>query len=176
MQTRFEHGWHRVALFIVNADHLLRVAVLRPADVAFLERGWPVVEGQHQAVVDPLHRQHPPNQVGFGIAANAAGECDLRTQCPQHGCDAGSAAQAMLALIGPQERHGGFLADSIGKAPDVTVEDQVADDHDARDGRAPRAAGSSHASCPGYSLTAETAILLDTVGCTHPTSKETGRP
>ncbi len=38
----------------------------------------------------------------------------------------------MLALIGPQERDGGFLADSLGKPPDVTVEDQVADDHNAR--------------------------------------------
>ena len=58
-----------------------------------------------------------------------------RTSAPkrtQHRGDAGRPAEPVLAMIGPQERHRRFLADPLGESPDVSVEDQVANDHDAR--------------------------------------------
>jgi hypothetical protein len=38
----------------------------------------------------------------------------------------------VLAVIGSQERDGSFLADPFGVPPDVAVQDQIANHHDAR--------------------------------------------
>src|SRR5207248_8714948 len=42
----------RRADLIVHADHLLRMAMLGPADVAFLDRGWPAGIAHQRLVVD----------------------------------------------------------------------------------------------------------------------------
>ena len=80
MEAGFDQGGDRVALFVVDPDHLLGMPVLGAADVAFLERGRPIVERQHQAVVDSLLCEHASNHVGLGIAAHAADQRDLGTQ------------------------------------------------------------------------------------------------
>ena len=38
----------------------------------------------------------------------------------------------MLALVGPQKGHRRFLADPLGVSPDISVENQVANDQNAR--------------------------------------------
>ena len=63
MQAGFDHGRNRVAFFIIDANHLLRVPVLRPTDIPFLDRRRSVLERQHQAVIDPLFVQHLADQV-----------------------------------------------------------------------------------------------------------------
>jgi hypothetical protein len=108
------------------------VAVLGATDVALLEGGRSIVERENQAVVDPLLRQHAANEFCLAIAAHTTCEHHVGAQCAQHRGDAGCAAQAMLSAIGPQEGYGRFLTDPLGETPDVTVQDQVANDQDPR--------------------------------------------
>ena len=136
VQTGFDHRRDRVARLVVDADHLLRMPVLRPADVSFLESGRPVVQGDDPPVVDLVFAQHPAHQGGFGVVADSADQPHLRLQRPQHGRHARRAAEPMLALVGAQERNRSFLADPFGIAPDVAVENQVAHDHDTRTAQA----------------------------------------
>ncbi len=118
----------RVAGLVVDPDHLLRVAVLRPADVPLLERGRPVVEGDHVGMVDRQVVEDLPDMPRLGVAADPADQADLRPEGREHRRHARRPAEAVLAGVGPEQGDGRLLADPLGVAPDVAVQDQVADD------------------------------------------------
>ena len=81
-----------------------------------------------------------------------------RTSAPsarEHRGDARRAAEPVLAVVGPEQGDRRLLADPLGVAPDVAVEDQVADDEDAGVSRASRRGGSSRRPCARSSLTVD---------------------
>ena len=125
-------GRNRVARLVIHPDHLLGVPILRPADIALLERGRPIVQRQDQPVVDPLLRQ--------ASATSVAPRRPDRLLLPSEPAPPARAASSPRwpprpadARAGrPQERNRRFLADPFGETPDVPVQHQVADDHDPR--------------------------------------------
>ncbi len=107
------------------------MAVLGPADVPLLEGCGAVVQRNDEAVVDPGLIKHVANLFGLQINTDATDQPDLGPECPEHRRHAGRATEPVLTAVSPQERYGGLLADPLGVPPDVTVEDQVANDEDA---------------------------------------------
>ena len=122
----------RLAFLVIDADHLLRMAVLGPADVAFLDRAGPVGVDQDRLVVDAVIEQHLADAAAVGVGADDAGQGRLGAEGAEHGGDAAGAAEPLLAPVGVQQDDRRFLADALGVAPDVAVEHQVADDQHAR--------------------------------------------
>ncbi len=108
------------------------MAVLGPADVAFLDGAGPIRIDQDGLVVDAKVEQRPANAFAVGIGADDAGQSDPGAERAQHRGDAAGPAQSLLALVGVQQNHRRFLADALGVAPDVAVEHQVADHQHAR--------------------------------------------
>ena len=129
-----------------------------------------------EAVVDPLVGQQLADEARLGVAADAADQPDLGPEGAQHRGDARRAAEPVLAVVGPQERDRRFLADPLGVAPDVAVEDQVADDQDA--GVAERLDASDQVVRHARVLPdlGKRAILHGMVGCTHPTKMKNRDP
>ena len=108
------------------------MALLRPADVALLDRAGPVRVGQDGLVVDALIEQHAADAGAVGVGANDAGQARHGAQSAQQRGYAAGAAEPLLAAVGVQQDDRRFLADALGVAPDVAVEHQVADDQHAR--------------------------------------------
>ena len=131
-QRRLDRGGDRVAGLVVDPDHLLRVPVLGPADVPLLERRRPVVERR-----SPSGRRSPASASSRRTRSASA---SLPTP-PIRRTSAPRARSIVATLAAPpsrcsrwsarSKRHRRFLADPLGVAPDVAVEDQVADDEDA---------------------------------------------
>jgi hypothetical protein len=132
MQPGLFYWPDRVACLVVDADHLLRVSILSPPDVSLLEGCRPITEGDDQSIVDLVFGQHRPHQRCFAVVPDPSDEPHLRPESTHHGCDIGRATVPVLAVIGSQEGHGSFLADPFGVPPDVAIQDQVANHHDAR--------------------------------------------
>lgn len=73
------------AFLVVDPDHLLRVTIRCPADVAFLERGGSIIEGDHELLIDLKLFQESADQVCFWILADDAHERDGCFEGAQHG-------------------------------------------------------------------------------------------
>ena len=122
----------RSSHLVIDSDHLLRMAVLCSADVAFLDRTGPSRIGQQRLVVDVHFLHHPANSLAVGVGAGDADQAHPRPKGAQHRRHTAGAAQAFLTAVGVQENYGRFLADALGVAPDVAIEHGVADDQHAR--------------------------------------------
>jgi hypothetical protein len=83
-------------------------------------------------LVDSGGVQEAADQGRLVIASQGTDQGDLGTKGAEHCGHAGRAAESVLAMVGPEQGDGGFLADPFGVAPDVAVEDQVADDQNPR--------------------------------------------
>jgi hypothetical protein len=117
-----------LAGLVVHPDHLLRVLLLGPADVAFLHGGRAGHVGQDGPVVDAKAVEHGADADAVGVIAHHTGDGNPRTQCRQHHRHAAGAAKAFLATVGAKEHHRRLLADALGIAPDIPVEHEVAQD------------------------------------------------
>ena len=76
------------AIFVIDADHLLRMAMLGPADVAFLDGAGPSDVGDDGFVIDAEIGEHLANAAAVVVVADDAGEHDLGAEGSQHGGDA----------------------------------------------------------------------------------------
>ena len=119
------------AILIIDANHLLRMPVLSPADVSFLDRAGPARIGDDARVVDVQIGENPANACAVGVVADNAGQGHPGAEGAQHGGHAAGPAEPFLAPIGPEENDGRFLADAFGVAPDVAIEHEIADDQHA---------------------------------------------
>src|SRR5262245_2769338 len=108
------------------------MAMLGPADVAFLDRGRAVNVGEHGVVVDAEIGEDLPDAAAVVVVADDTGDGDPGPERAQHGGDAAGAAEAFFALIGAQQDYRRLLADALGVAPYVAVEHEIADDQHAR--------------------------------------------
>jgi hypothetical protein len=107
------------------------VTILGATDVAFLEGCRPVVQRDDRGVIDALLLKELADEVSLAIVPDAPDEGHLGTERSEHRGHARRPAEPMLAMVGSQERDRGFLADALGIAPDIAVEDQVSDHQDA---------------------------------------------
>jgi hypothetical protein len=117
--------------FIVNADHLLWVAMLSAADVAFFHGARAIVHRDHRIMINAQIEQHAADARSIRIGSNDPRQRHARSQCAEHGGHATGAAQPLLPSIGMQEDYRRFLADSLRVSPDIPVKHQIANDEDA---------------------------------------------
>src|SRR5262249_28910804 len=119
------------ARLVIDADDLLGVARLGPADVALLDGAGPGGVGQDALVIDAEVAEHLADAAAVGVGADDAGQHDPRAEGAEQGGDAAGAAEALLAAVGLEQQDGRLLADAGGVAPYVAVEHDVADDQHA---------------------------------------------
>src|SRR5262249_10915467 len=113
------------------ADHLLRMAVLGPANVAFLDRARPARVGDDCFIIHAEVGEDLTNALAVSIGADDTGEHHPGAQGAEHGGAATGAAKSLLALVGAEEDDRRFLANALGVAPHVAIEHQVAHDQHA---------------------------------------------
>ena len=96
------------------------------ADESLLDRGGTPSVVEHQLEVGPRPDQQAAQLRSGRVVANHAANGDPGFEPREHVGHIGRAAQACLAPRGAQHDHRCFLADPLGIAPGVTVENQVA--------------------------------------------------
>ena len=118
---------NRRADFAIDPQHLMRMPMLRPAEVALLQRGRPVRIADHARAIDALAFEFQPHQSAFEIRADHAGHRHLRIQSAKQVGDVRRPAEPDFLPVFAEQNHRGFLADAFGIAPHVAVEDQIPD-------------------------------------------------
>ena len=102
------------------------------ADVAFLDGAGPVGVVEDAVVVDVEVGESLANAGSVEIGPHDTDEGNLGARSAQHGGDAAGPAQALFALVGVQQDDGGFLTDTLGVAPYIAVQHQIAQHQDMR--------------------------------------------
>ena len=102
---------------VIDADHLLRMAMLGPADVALLDRARPAGVGD-----DALRGRCPGRSASAGCGRRRRRRRRRRPASPgaqgaQHGGDAAGPAQPFLAAVGVQQDDRRLLADALRRRP-----------------------------------------------------------
>ena len=120
------------AILVIHAQHLLRMAMLGLADVAFLDGAGPARVGDDRLMIDGQIGEHLADAAAVVIVADDARQHDFCAKGAQHGGDAAGAAEPFLAPIGLEQDHGRFLADALGVAPYIAIHHRIADDQHAR--------------------------------------------
>src|SRR5262245_38912055 len=69
---------------------------------------------------------------GGGVRSNNASELHVGIECRKYRSNACCSAQAFFTTAGTEQNHRGFLADAFGVAPDVAIEDQIAEHQHSR--------------------------------------------
>ena len=82
------------AIFVIDADHLLRMAVLGPADVSLLDGADAGDVGDDRFMIDAVIGQHLADAAAVVVIADDAGEHYLGAEGAEHGGDAGLRRQA----------------------------------------------------------------------------------
>src|SRR5262249_35172632 len=118
--------------FIINADHLLRMPLLRSPDVALFDGAGSVRIAEYRFIIDTQVHERSADPFAVGIGPDQAGQGHTRTQSAQQGGHAAGAAESFLALIGVQKNDRRFLTDALGIAPDIAVEHDIANHENAR--------------------------------------------
>src|SRR5262249_3797844 len=122
----------RLACLEINAQHLLWVFVLSPADVSLLHRRWPAFINLDARVIHVKTVEDLADAHAIRVRADHADQAHVGLQSAEHCSNAARAAEAFFPLIGTEQYHGRFLADPLSVSPDVAVEHDVADDQDTR--------------------------------------------
>ncbi len=116
----------------IDAHHLVRIAVLGPAQQPLFDGRGAVVDREHQAAVDFQVVEQLADGAAFFVIAHDGGQDRLRAQRRQHRGHAAGPAQAVLLALDPQDGNGGFRADPLHVAPDVAIQHHVAHQQHAR--------------------------------------------
>jgi hypothetical protein len=110
----------------VHAHHLVGIALLGATQEPFLERGGPVGDRQHEAVVDVQVIEELADEAALVVFAHGGGQDRLGSQGGEHRGHAPGAPQPVLAATGAEDGDGGFRADAFHIAPHVAVQHHVA--------------------------------------------------
>jgi hypothetical protein len=106
--------------------------MLGAAHETHFARGWPSVVGNQRGAIDSGSRQFFRDQSTIGIRADNTGKRDFGIQSAKHVGDVCGTAQPSFLAVFPQQDDRRFLADSVGIAPDISVQDQITEDQDSR--------------------------------------------
>lgn len=122
--------------FLIEAEHLLGVAVLGEADEAGFGSGG-TVSAAEDAVGGGAHfLEDIDEEAALHVVAADADHDDLGTEGGETSGDIAGAAGALFAVAFLDDGDGGFGAEAFGVAVDVFIDHDVADEQDARVGEA----------------------------------------
>ena len=116
----------------IDAQYLVRMPILGPAEITFLDRRRPAGIGNQAMRRDAGLLQGQSHLLPGFVIADDAGHRNLCFQASQHVGDVGSPAEPRFLLFFAQEDDGRFLADAFRVAENVTVENQIAEDENVR--------------------------------------------
>ena len=118
---------NRRADFAIDAEHLMRMPMLCPAEIALFHRGRAVGIADDAGAIDALAFEFQPDQSAFEVCPDDAGHRHVRIESAEQIGDVRRPAEPDFLPVFAEQNHGGFLADAFGIAPHVAVEDQIPD-------------------------------------------------
>ena len=126
-QAGFQILLQRIAHFAVDAQDLMRMAALGLADEAFLDRRGPRGVDQQTLRIDGHIAKQLPHRIAVAVIADDTGVGHFGPQAAEHVAHVARSAQANLAMVDSQHDHRRFLADPIGIAPGIAIENDVSE-------------------------------------------------
>ena len=112
----------------VDAEHLLRVAMLREADEAPLDRRRPRGVDDDSADVASLGLEHGGERPALGVVTDDPDADDVALESAKAESDVRRSARAIVRRRGLQHRYGRVGAQTLGRTVEVLVEHEVAHD------------------------------------------------
>jgi hypothetical protein len=130
----FLFGGEGTGDFLVEAEHLLGVAVLCEADKADFGGGGAVGAAEDGVGVDLLGGEEIEEEASLEIVAAGGGDEDFGAEGGECGGDVAGAAGALFAVAFLDDGDGGLGGEAFGVAEDVFVDHDIAEEEDARAG------------------------------------------
>jgi hypothetical protein len=120
--------------FLVEAEHLLGMAVLGEADEADFGGGGSVGAAEDGVGVYFLGGEEVEEEASLEVVTAGGGDEDFGAEGGEGGGDVAGAAGALFAVAFLDDGDGGLGGEAFGVAEDVFVDHDVAEEKDARAG------------------------------------------
>jgi hypothetical protein len=128
----FLFGGEGAGDFLVEAEHLLGVAVLGEADETDLGGGGTIGTTEDGVGVDLLGGEEIEEEASLEIVTAGGGDEDFGAERGEGGGDVAGAAGALFAVAFLDDGDRGFGGEAFGVAVDVFVNHDIAEEEDAR--------------------------------------------
>ena len=107
------------------------MAILGTADEPLFDCGGATGIAEDGGAIDARPFQFRADDIAIAVCPNNCREGHVGFEAADHVGDVGGTAQADFVVIGPQQNDGRFLADALGVAENIAIQNRVADDEDA---------------------------------------------